>query len=200
MGDTYFLPAGRSGIFPTISPRNAQGPCLSPVCLPGLAFSLPWRKKPGGRPVASGADLPHQSDFSTGRFTCLLSDCDTHIEPNTEHFPPETLGAAGSLATCWVWSWKSGSWSRGPQEKGTPGAEELTSQCRGLRQAKSSLRERGCSIHLSIWEKQHSHGELRSRSRRGEKQTWLAKCQVYVFGLGNLLIGFFPWNWVVTTS
>lgn len=82
MGDTFFLPAGHTGISPTVSQGNVQGPYLSRVCLSLRGFFI-TSGKPEGRRAASGANLLHQSDCSIRRFTCLLRDCDVHTEPST---------------------------------------------------------------------------------------------------------------------
>lgn len=153
------------------------------------AFSLPPRSREAG-------DL-HQEQIFLTNLIPASGDLPVSLETatstlNTAHdSSPPTETAPGALATCWVQSWTSGSWSWGLQGEGkTPGEAGRGGlrgrpQHRGPRQAESRLGV--CGTHLRVWGKQSS---LQSQLKREGMQTRIATCQVHLLGLGIFRLGF----------
>lgn len=121
MGDPSFLLAGRIGIFPAISQGNMQGPYLSWACL--LHYFREARRQ------ASGAELPHQSDCSIQRCTCLLRDGGIHAEHSTGLLPTHGDGTGARLpAGC-----------EAGESRGRRGPPRGSPHCRGLGWAENRL-------------------------------------------------------------
>lgn len=156
-------------------------------------------EKPGGRRLASGADLPHQSDSSIRRFTCLLRDCDIHFEHSTWLLPSDwdctrrlsyLLGAELDIRVLELRSPGGREDPGGSGAGGGSGAAPSTEVPGRLRA--------GWGSAAHTWGFGESKAPYSPSSREKECRHGLphAKCIYWDWESFDWV---FPWNWVVTT-